>query len=59
MNGNDDDSPEGIISSEPALLDPGKDYIDPERIKKWENEEMLDSTTRRTPVTQTAAFCNS
>ena len=41
MNGNDDDSPEGNISSEPALLDSGKDYIDPERIKKWKNEEML------------------
>ena len=30
-------------TSESAVLDSGKDYIDPESLKKWEDEEMLDS----------------
>ena len=30
-------------TSESAVLDSGKDYIDAESLKKWEDEEMLDS----------------
>ena len=30
-------------TAESGVLDSGKDYIDPESLKKWEDEEMLDS----------------
>ena len=30
-------------TSESTVLDSGKDRIDPESLKKWEDEEMLDS----------------
>ena len=30
-------------TSESEVLDSGKDHIDPESLKKWEDEEMLDS----------------
>ena len=43
MDGNDDFFQiQNIEISEFTVLDSGKDHIDPESLKRWEDEEMLD-----------------
>ena len=44
MDGDDDFFQiKNMETSESTVLDSGKDRIDPESLKKWEDEEMLDS----------------
>ena len=44
-DGDDDDffQIKNMETSQSEVLDSGKDHIDPESLKKWEDEEMLDS----------------
>ena len=43
---------ENIEASEFIVIDSGKDRIDPESFKRWEEEEMLDSSQQKTMIDQ-------